>query len=57
MAILQLPYLQGFLSTSMLLSNLKFCTERAIKPVLTGPAIVDASNVETSIEGVKLGAR
>lgn len=57
MAVLQLPYLQGFLSTSMLFSNLKFCTERATKPDLTGAVIVDASNVETSIEGVKLGAR
>ena len=57
MAIDQQPYLQGFLSTSMLFSNLKFGTEIATKPVLTGPAIVDASNVATAIEGVKLGAR
>lgn len=57
MAIDQQPYLQGFLSTSMLFANLKFGTELATKPVLTGPAIVDASNVTTAIEGVKLGAR
>lgn len=57
MAIDQQPYLQGFLATSMLFANLKFGTELATKPVLTGPAIVDASNVETAIEGVKLGAR
>jgi simple sugar transport system substrate-binding protein len=57
MAIDQQPYLQGFLSTSMLFSHLKFGTELATKPVLTGPAIVDASNVGTAIEGVKLGAR
>ncbi len=57
MAIDQQPYLQGFLSTSMLFANLKFGTEIATKPVLTGPAIVDASNVATAIEGVKLGAR
>jgi simple sugar transport system substrate-binding protein len=56
-AIDQQPYLQGFLSTSMLFANLKFGTEIATKPVLTGPAIVDASNVATAIEGVKLGAR
>lgn len=57
MAIDQQPYLQGFLSTSMLFAHIKFGTELATKPVLTGPAIVDASNVETAIEGVKLGAR
>lgn len=56
-AIDQQPYLQGFLSTSMLFANLKFGTAIATKPVLTGPAIVDASNVATAIEGVKLGAR
>ena len=57
MAIDQQPYLQGFLATSMLFANLKFGTEIATKPVLTGPAIVDAANVATAIEGVKLGAR
>ena len=56
-AIDQQPYLQGLLSTSMLFANLKFGTAIATKPVLTGPAIVDASNVATAIEGVKLGAR
>lgn len=56
-AIDQQPYLQGFLSTSMLFANLKFGTAIATKPVLTGPAIVDASNVASAIEGVKLGAR
>ncbi len=57
MAIDQQPYLQGFLATSMLFANLKFGTEIATQPVLTGPAIVDASNVATAIEGVRLGAR
>ena len=57
MAIDQQPYLQGFLATSMLFANLKFGTEIVTQPVLTGPAIVDASNVESAIEGVKLGAR
>ncbi|TRC98780.1 sugar ABC transporter substrate-binding protein [Mesorhizobium sp. WSM4303] len=56
-AIDQQPYLQGFLATSMLFANLKFGTAIATKPVLTGPAIVDASNVASAIEGVKLGAR
>ncbi|TBY50137.1 substrate-binding domain-containing protein [Rhizobium leguminosarum] len=56
-AIDQQPYLQGFLATSMLFANLKFGTAIATKPVLTGPAIVDKSNVASAIEGVKLGAR
>ncbi|MES2550322.1 MAG: substrate-binding domain-containing protein [Pseudomonadota bacterium] len=56
-AIDQQPYLQGFLSTSMLFANLKFGTAIATKPVLTGPAIVDATNVAAAVEGVKLGAR
>lgn len=57
MAIDQQPYLQGFLATSMLFANLKFGTEIVTQPVLTGPAIVDADNVASAIEGVKLGAR
>ena len=57
MAIDQQPYLQGFLATSMLFANLKFGTEIATQPVLTGPAIVDASNVASAIAGVELGAR
>lgn len=57
MAIDQQPYLQGFLATSMLFAHLKFGTEIATDPVLTGPAIVDASNVETALAGVELGAR
>jgi len=57
MAIDQQPYLQGFLATSMLFANLKFGTNISTNPVLTGPAIVDASNVETALAGVALGAR
>ncbi|MGB0659090.1 MAG: substrate-binding domain-containing protein [Mangrovicoccus sp.] len=57
MAIDQQPYLQGFLATSMLFAHLQFGTEIATDPVLTGPAIVDASNIETALQGVKLGAR
>lgn len=57
MAIDQQPYLQGFLATSMLAAHLDFGTELATDPVLTGPAIVDASNVETALAGVAAGAR
>ncbi len=57
MAIDQQPYLQGFLATSMLFAHLKFGTNISTNPVLTGPAIVDASNVESALAGVALGAR
>ncbi len=57
MAIDQQPYLQGFLSTSMLFANLKFGTEISTDPVLTGPAIIDASNVDAVKAGAALGAR
>lgn len=57
MAIDQQPYLQGYLATSTLFANLAFGTEVVTEPVLTGPAIIDASNVESAIKGVELGAR
>lgn len=57
MAIDQQPYLQGFLATSMLAAHLDFGTELATDPVLTGPAIVDASNIESALAGVSKGAR
>ena len=57
MAIDQQPYLQGFLATSMLAAHIDFGTEIATDPVLTGPAIVDASNVKSALAGVALGAR
>lgn len=57
MAIDQQPYLQGFLSTSTLFAHLKFGTEIIAEPVLTGPAIIHADNVESALAGVKLGAR
>lgn len=57
MAIDQQPYLQGFLATSMLFANLKFGTEISTDPVLTGPAIIDASNVDVVKSGAELGAR
>ncbi|MEZ5670110.1 MAG: substrate-binding domain-containing protein [Alphaproteobacteria bacterium] len=57
MAIDQQPYLQGFLATSMLAAHIDFGTELATDPVLTGPAIVDASNIQSALVGVERGAR
>ncbi|WP_296680211.1 substrate-binding domain-containing protein [Novosphingobium sp.] len=57
MAIDQQPYLQGFLATSMLFAHLKFGTNISTNPVLTGPAIIDAANVDAVVAGAALGAR
>lgn len=57
MAIDQQPYLQGFLATSMLFAHLKYGTNISTNPVLTGPAIIDASNVDAVKAGAALGAR
>ncbi|MES2435414.1 MAG: sugar ABC transporter substrate-binding protein [Pseudomonadota bacterium] len=56
-AIDQQPYLQGFLATSLLASAIDFGTALPTFPVLTGPGIVDASNIEATLAGVEKGAR
>ncbi len=57
MAIDQQPYLQSFLATTMLAANIDWGTDLATDPVLTGPAIIDSSNVDAAIAGVKAGTR
>ncbi len=57
MAIDQTPYYQGFLSVSTLGAYISYGTEVATRPVLTGPAIVDSSNIEAVFAGVEAGAR
>ncbi|SMX25936.1 D-ribose-binding periplasmic protein precursor [Pelagimonas phthalicica] len=57
MAIDQTPYYQGFLSVSTLAAHIDFGTKVATAPVLTGPAIVDASNIDATFAGVKAGTR
>lgn len=56
-AIDQQPYLQSLLAVTLLASNIDFGTDLPTAPVLTGPGIVDASNVEATMSGVKAGAR
>jgi simple sugar transport system substrate-binding protein len=56
-AIDQQPYLQGFLATSLLHAHAAFGTSVPTRPILTGPAIVDASNVEQTLAGAKQGTR
>jgi simple sugar transport system substrate-binding protein len=56
-AIDQQPYLQGYLAVSLLNTYVNFGIDLPTKPVLTGPGIVDASNVEATLNGVAAGAR
>lgn len=56
-AIDQQPYLQGLLSTLLLASAIDFGTDLPTFPVLTGPGIVDSSNIEATLVGVQKGAR
>ena len=57
MAIDQQPYAQSFLATTMLAAHIDFGIDLATDPVLTGPAIVDASNIDAALNGVSKGAR
>lgn len=56
-AIDQQPYLQGFLAVSLLNSYVNFGLDLPTKPILTGPGIVDTSNVDATLKGVAAGAR
>lgn len=56
-AIDQQPYLQALLAVSLLASAVDFGTDLPTRPVLTGPGIVDASNIAATLAGVKAGAR
>jgi simple sugar transport system substrate-binding protein len=56
-AVDQQPYLQSLLAVQLLASHIDFGTKLPTAPVLTGPSIVDASNIEATLAGVKAGAR
>jgi simple sugar transport system substrate-binding protein len=56
-AIDQQPYLQSLLAVSLLASELDFGTDLPVRPVSTGPNIVDASNIGSTLTGVSKGAR
>jgi len=56
-AIDQQPYLFAFLSVTLLSAHLDFGTDLPVRPVLTGPSIIDASNVAATIVGTQKGAR
>lgn len=56
-AVDQQPYLQSLLAVTLLASHIDFGTALPTAPILTGPGIVDSSNVDATIAGVKIGAR
>ena len=56
-AIDQQPYLQSLLAVSLLASAIDFGTSLPTFPVLTGPGIVDKSNIDATLAGVAKGAR
>lgn len=56
-AIDQQPYLQGFLAVSLINGYVNYGLNVPTRPILTGPGIVDASNVDATLAGVAAGAR
>jgi simple sugar transport system substrate-binding protein len=56
-AIDQQPYLQSLVGVTLLASHIDFGTSLPTAPVLTGPGVVDASNIKVVMQGAKVGAR
>jgi simple sugar transport system substrate-binding protein len=56
-AIDQGPYTMGFLSVAILNAHVNYGLDVTTREVLTGPSVVDASDVDLTIKGVKAGAR
>jgi simple sugar transport system substrate-binding protein len=48
---------QGFFAVSILNNFVNYGVTIPTREILTGPGVVDASNVDLVIEGVKAGAR
>ena len=56
-AIDQQGYLQGYLAVSILNGRVNYGLTVPTREILTGPGIVDASNVDATMSGVKEGTR
>ena len=56
-AIDQQPWLQGFLAVTMADAYVNYGLKPATAPILTGPGIVDASNIDTTMAGAEAGYR
>ncbi|TCV69355.1 sugar ABC transporter substrate-binding protein [Neorhizobium sp. S3-V5DH] len=53
----QQGYMQGYMAVSILNGHVNYGLTIPTKEILTGPGIVDSSNVEATLAGVKAGAR
>jgi simple sugar transport system substrate-binding protein len=56
-AIDQQPWLQGFLAVTLADAYVNYGLKPATSPILTGPGIVDASNIDATMAGAKAGYR
>jgi simple sugar transport system substrate-binding protein len=56
-AIDQQPYLQANIGVNLLANYIDFGNLLPTFPVLTGPGIIDSSNIEATLKGVTAGAR
>jgi len=56
-AIDQQGYHQGFLAVSILNAYVNYGLTVPVREILTGPGIVDSSNVDSTLAGVKAGTR
>ena len=56
-AVDQQPWLQGFLAVTMADAYVNYGLALATAPVLTGPGIVDAANIDATIAGAGAGYR
>jgi simple sugar transport system substrate-binding protein len=56
-AIDQQPYLQGNIAVNLLANYIDFGNLLPTFPVLTGPGVIDSTNIESTLMGVKAGAR
>ena len=56
-AIDQQPWLQGFLAVTMADAYVNYGLDLATTPVLTGPGIVDATNIDATLAGSAAGYR
>lgn len=56
-AIDQQGYLQGYLAVAMLNGYVNYGLNVASRPILTGPGVVNASNVDATMSGVAAGTR
>lgn len=56
-AVDQQPYLQGFLATSLANGYASYGLDLPQRPVLTGPLVIDSTNVDTALAGAAAGTR